>query len=310
MQNGEKTMEIAKVERISPNKEKVIFSDGSFHIKYMGLLHSLDEPALVEKGKIGYYVKGKLHNPNGPALIIEEGDRKEEHFFWGGMRHNPNGPAVIIYKNGEVVEKLFYIKGKLHNLNGPAHITPVFEKWYVNDLLHNEKDEPAYINKESKGRWFYKCGVLHREGDKPAVELADGLRAHYNKGVLHRDGDKPAKYNVNTGFELYVKNGIRFREGDKPFLIDPVEGKLIWGDDKGDRHREGDEPAYVNTLTGEKIYYKHGKKHRDGDLPAYDSPTVKRYYKNGLLSRYGKPAVISPDGLQYFENGVEVIPEG
>ena len=99
----------------------------------------------------------------------------------------------------------------------------------------------------------YKNGKLHRDGDKPAVEHADGYKAYWKNGKRHRDGDKPAVERAN-GDKAYYKNGKRHRDGDKPAV------------------------EYAN---GAKKYYKNGKLHRDGDKPAVEHANgYKTYYKN------------------------------
>jgi len=39
---------------------------------------------------------------------------------------------------------------------------------------------------------WYKEGVLHRDGDQPAIICWNGTRIWYKEGWLHRDGDKLA----------------------------------------------------------------------------------------------------------------------
>ena len=39
---------------------------------------------------------------------------------------------------------------------------------------------------------YRKNGILHRDGDKPAVIYNDGTMFWYKEGKIHRDGDKPA----------------------------------------------------------------------------------------------------------------------
>ena len=59
-----------------------------------------------EHGTITYHnADGKLHNPDGPAIVYADG--RKEHCF-NGKLHNPNGPAVV-RPNGS---KEYYINGK------------------------------------------------------------------------------------------------------------------------------------------------------------------------------------------------------
>jgi hypothetical protein len=77
------------------------------------------ETLTVEKSKRGTITyrnaEGKLHNPDGPAVIWHDG--YTAHYI-NGKRHNPHGPAVVrsnCYKS-------YWIHGKLHNPDGPAVI--------------------------------------------------------------------------------------------------------------------------------------------------------------------------------------------
>jgi hypothetical protein len=88
------------------------------------------ETLTVEAGKHGTvtYSKanGRLHNPNGPAMVGADGSK---YHYINGQLHNPNGPAVI-YANGD---KLYYTNGQLHNENGPAVIyTNGGQEYWIN----------------------------------------------------------------------------------------------------------------------------------------------------------------------------------
>lgn len=48
------------------------------------------------------------------------------------------------------------------------------------------------IEDENGDKYWYKKGLLHRDGDLPAVELSNGTKAWYKDGLLHRDDDLPA----------------------------------------------------------------------------------------------------------------------
>ena len=66
--------------------------------------------------------------------------------------------------------------------------------------------------------FYRKCGVFHRDGDKPAIIYynEDGsieTCRYYKNGKLHRDGDKPSiicyKVDGSIEEEHYFKNGIQ-----------------------------------------------------------------------------------------------------
>ena len=51
----------------------------------------------------------------------------------------------------------------------------------------------AYIHElySTKTTIFYENGLLHRDGDEPAIIWTHGLRKWYKHGILCRDGGKP-----------------------------------------------------------------------------------------------------------------------
>jgi hypothetical protein len=50
-----------------------------------------------------------------------------------------------------------------------------------------------------------KNGLLHREGDLPAVFLADGTQEWWVKGLLHREGGLPAVIHADGTREWWVE---------------------------------------------------------------------------------------------------------
>ena len=103
-------------------------------------------------------------------------------------------------------------------------------------------------------RYWYKDGVLHRDNDLPAIELADGTRYWYKDGKLHRAGDKPA-IEWADGTRAWYKEGKRHRAGDKP-AVEWADGSREWYKD-GVLHRAGDKPA-VEWAGGSREWYKDG----------------------------------------------------
>ena len=84
------------------------------------------------------------------------------------------------------------------------HVT----KHYKNGKLHRDGDKPA-VEYANGHKYYYKNGKQHRDGDKPAVELANGNKIYYKNNKLHRDGDKPAVEDAD-GYKAYWKNGERY----------------------------------------------------------------------------------------------------
>ena len=81
--------------------------------------------------------------------------------------------------------------------------------WYKNGKCHRDGDKPAVIVADSTLVWF-KNGQIHRDGDKPAVIWADGTLVWFKNGQYHRDGDKPAQIGM-TGYLGWYKSGLQHR---------------------------------------------------------------------------------------------------
>ena len=56
-------------------------------------------------GEKRWYLNGKLHNDQGPAVVYPNGEKR---WFLNGELHNDHGPGVI-YPNGE---KRWFLNGK------------------------------------------------------------------------------------------------------------------------------------------------------------------------------------------------------
>ena len=64
-------------------------------------------------GNRGWYLNGKLHREDGPAIEYANGSRS----LWvNGERHREDGPAIEWGDGG----RSWYLNGKLHREDGPA----------------------------------------------------------------------------------------------------------------------------------------------------------------------------------------------
>ena len=99
---------------------------------------------------------------------------------------------------------------------------------------------------------------FHSFDDQPAVVYGEQIKMWYKYGLKHRDGDKPAHFSATI---KYYKNGHKHRDGDLPAVICP-DMSMHWYRN-GTRHRDGDQPAIVYT-SGVKYWYWNGFKHRVG----------------------------------------------
>ena len=87
------------------------------------------------RGTKEWYLNGKLHREDGPA--IEEADGHKE-WWLNGKYHREDGPACE-WSGGE---KTWYLNDKLHREDGPAvERADGHKEWYLND----EEVDPEII---------------------------------------------------------------------------------------------------------------------------------------------------------------------
>jgi hypothetical protein len=76
-----------------------------------------------------------------------EWDRGSKYWYVNGKRHRLDGPAVE-YSNGD---KAWYFENKLHRLDGPAwEGVNGYKSWWVEGVQVNKADHPTAV-------LLYKC---------------------------------------------------------------------------------------------------------------------------------------------------------
>ena len=90
------------------------------------------------------------------------------------------------------IEEWFYKKELVKKIVYYSNGQKESERYYKNDYLHRDGDNPAYISWAENGnnitKVYYKDGEYHRDGNKPAVIhwFRSGLKMtekYYNNGV-------------------------------------------------------------------------------------------------------------------------------
>jgi hypothetical protein len=179
---------------------------------------------------------------------------------------------------------------------------------------------------ESGERWETKSGVLHREGDEPAVITKEGERQWWYKRKLHREGDKPAVVRPD-GFKEWWKHGLRYREGGA-HTVELADGTMIWkitGRSGATLiHRDG-EPAIIRP-NGDREWWTYNERIKvikgDGTIMLYHNsrlhcskgPAIiypdgtEKWYLYGKFHRGGgEPAISHPDGRkEWYHHGKQV----
>ena len=115
-------------------------------------------------------------------------------------------------------------------------------------------------------RWKDADGQLHRDGDLPAIEWANGDKEWYVRGQRHRDGGLPAIEWANGDKQWYVRGQLH-RDGGLP-AAECANGTKSWYV-RGQRHRDGGLPA-IERAGGRKEWWVRDQRHRDGGLPAIE----------------------------------------
>lgn len=126
-----------------------IFEDAARKEWYVeGKRHRIDGPALIhEDGSKSWYRNGKLHREDGPALDWKDGTTE---WYRNGLLHREDGPAVISYcglaKRPSNKTEEWWVNGKLHREDGPARIkNNCWQWWWRGMCCHGQKPIGDYI---------------------------------------------------------------------------------------------------------------------------------------------------------------------
>lgn len=128
-------------------------------------LHRTDGPAAIEHDELHWYVAGRRHRDDGPAIITASGERE---WFIDGQRHRTDGPAWIHVDGG----MSWWHRGEVHRDGGPA-------------LISGSLDDGPGVREA-----WYRHGALHRT-DGPAVTLHTGARQWWLDGHRVSPWDLP-----------------------------------------------------------------------------------------------------------------------
>jgi hypothetical protein len=131
-----------KTERTDDNGNVFVFKFGNdlttykSRLKETNLFHSFNgKPAVIDRWGRYWYVNGKRHRKDGPAVVEYVNGHKE--WYINGKRHREDGPAVE-WADGY---KAWYINGKRHRKDGPAvEYTNGDKGWYINGNYLTEQE--------------------------------------------------------------------------------------------------------------------------------------------------------------------------
>jgi hypothetical protein len=116
------------------------------------------EMRVESDGSERWYLNGKLHREDGPAVILANGTKG---WYLNGELHREDGPAI----ERTYGTKEWYLNGKLHRGDGPAvewMSGTKTKEWYLNDKRHRE-DGPAVEFTDGKKEWWLNGRQLSYE---------------------------------------------------------------------------------------------------------------------------------------------------
>jgi hypothetical protein len=132
--------------------------------------------ALPRFGRASLNYKHQLTHQSSFLLLITD-NSNNRRWYLNGKRHRLDGPAVIT-ANGD---KYWYTNDKIHRLDGPAIIYASSNQyWCLNGITHHRLDGPAIICKDGTQHWFLN-GQRHR-CDGPAIIRPNGNEEYWIKG--------------------------------------------------------------------------------------------------------------------------------
>ena len=153
-----------------------------------------------------WYLKGKRHREDGPAIEYSNGDKE----WWENDKlHREDGPAIE-HSNGD---KDWYFNGKLHREDGPAiERASGYKEWWENDRRHR-KDGPAVEFPDGTKSWYLNGQFLRNE-----EEFLQKLKTDREQNlfeVIRRKNNKYCLYSKKTNRNLgcyKTKAEVRKRE--------------------------------------------------------------------------------------------------
>lgn len=239
---------------------------------------------------------GEVHR-DGDLPAVDLPDVKV--WFRHGKRHRDNDMPARVDQNGDLE---WWFEGALCRNNGQPTV-----EWHDGDKWWNGPHGPAKCWCSVWG-CFLNCFPLHREGDLPAIESADGSRSWYLHGKLARPvgSNQPAIVRADGTREWYLHAQLH-RDGDLP-AIERGDGTTREWWLHNMRHRASGLPA-IERGDGTREWFLCGRRHRADGLPAIESSAARdgwrEWFENGERHRdNGLPAVVGMDGTrEWFVRG-------
>lgn len=101
-------------------------------ISMQEFINMCDGELIDDHGNHKWYLHGKIHRDDGPAIIDIQGNQS---WYSNGIPHRIDGPAIIDARGNEI----WYLNGVLHRIDGPAITRGTYKSWYENGKRINRR---------------------------------------------------------------------------------------------------------------------------------------------------------------------------
>ena len=117
---------------------------------------------VLKDGTKKWYLNGKLHKEDGPAVERSNGAKE---WYLNGKFHRENAPAIEYTDDIDdigIVIRDWFLNGKRHREDGPAiDDSDGIKCWYVEGREYDEKEYPNALRKYY--RKLYRRGEITKE---------------------------------------------------------------------------------------------------------------------------------------------------
>lgn len=164
------------------------FADTLNYNKQLDFMILFGHSVEITTVSIKWYLNGKLHRRDGCA--VEDKNCYHESCHRNSSYLGCHDVSKTRHRDNDL-HSIEYADGTNYRDRDLDEWVDGTKKWYQKGLLHRDGDLPAVQYYNGDKEW-YQRGLLHRDNDLPSVERSDGSKRWYQKGALHRENDLPA----------------------------------------------------------------------------------------------------------------------
>ena len=173
-------------------------------------------------GSKKWYLNGKLHREDGPAVVFADGSK---HWYLNNKLHREDGPAI----EGADGNKYWYLNGKRHREDGPAvEYVEGYKSWWLNGNLHRE-DGPAVEYANGNTYWYLNDEELteaeHHIRTLPTVKTASSKPMFEVSEISENSHDGSATLVIDMSPEM---TQIVLTKGINAILRDALDEVEDW----------------------------------------------------------------------------------